>query len=367
MARLKHGLRVASICLFLALAGCGDGGGVASTPPPVTVSDPVPSPVTPASLSPSAAFTNAMQSGGFVTLSQSDQFTDAVTGSDASGNNIHSYKHDYAIAAKAFVSYDLASNTYTLNYTKKDNTAGTTSFAPLTAQDGPNVTIVANGVPDPTEVNTGKFICYTSGCYGNDVYVTHTGSGPFVYSYTAFASAGTNSISLAVGGGGYTIYQAVFGMPTPNVAVPRTGSANYTLDLLGRVGGTGTGKVDFGAGTYNFSGTLKGSSSSSPDATTTFSGTFDSTGTLTSGANGFGGFINVSTKYVVVGSATVTSLTETTAYRGELTGLFFGPQAQELGGLFNAPATSHTSTNPAAIPTSPAGVTPFSGAILGHK
>ena len=284
---------------MLALAGCsGSGAGsvasVSGTPAATSNNVPVPVSVTPAGLSPSTSFSTAMQSGTFVSIPST---------------------------AGTYVSYDAASNTYTLS--------------------GPSNTTLPSGKADPTEVNVPQAISGTAN-FGTVTYlVTHTGSGPFVYSYTAVASVHSVLTSGVTSQTSVNDNLAVFGMPTAASAVPRTGSATYALDVLGAFTGTGTGNVNFASGSYNFSGNL---------AQGGITGTFSSNGTLASASNGFSGTIGVSLNQ---GAAT---------YNGSLGGMFFGPAAQELGATFVASPTTSNGTLGTNVANNP-----VVGAILGHR
>ncbi|WP_206245250.1 HupA family protein [Novosphingobium terrae] len=292
---------------LLALAGCGSDGGsgvnsVSTTAPGGTGSTPTPTPVTPTGLSGSTSFGAAMQGGNFVSIPST---------------------------AGSYISYDAASNTYSLI-----STARSTQFK--------------SGTSDPTEVSYGSSFSGTANS-GSSIYVvTHTGNGPFVYSYAAFASVHSYASSIVPLTTNVSDDVAVFGMPTPTSAIPRTGSATYALDLMGTYLGTGTGSVNFGSGSYNFSGNITQMASYNGGdgiSHTSASGTFQSTGTLASAGNGFSGAVNLT-----VGS---------NSYSGPIGGLFFGPAAQELGGTFVASSTTSGASGAAA--------NPVVGAILGHK
>jgi hypothetical protein len=254
------------------------------------------------------------------------------------------------------ISYDAVKNTYSLSYTDSNFSRRVDFINPSPA---PDVKIVATGSPDPTEIGYSKDDCYMSGCYSDLQTVTHTGAGSFVYTYTAFATFAQGGDSFTSGASANDTL-AVFGFLTPAASVPRSGSATYTLDLMGTKPGTGSGKVDFGGGTYSFSGTLNSNNVG------TFGGTFSSNGTLASSANGFSGYIDVTTKLDYAGSSGA-MVNQTTTYRGVLGGAFFGPQAQELGGVFNAPAVTASSTDPSNPAPAPNAISAFTGAILGHK
>lgn len=297
--------RALGVCTLFALAGCGsDGGGAVNSisAPPASNSTPTPAPVTPAGLSTSTSFGAAMKSGNFVSIPS---------------------------VAGAYISYDAASNTYSLV-----STSPTIQFN--------------SGTSDPTEVSFGRGISGSANS-GSGIYViTHTGNGPFVYSYTAIASVHQITSSTVPIATNVSDNFAVFGMPTAASAIPRTGSATYALDLMGTYLGTGTGSVNFGSGSYNFSGNITQMASFDGGAGinhTSASGTFQSTGTLASASNGFSGTVNLT-----AGS---------NSYSGPMGGLFFGPAAQELGGTFVASSTTSGATGIAAAPVV--------GAILGHR
>lgn len=330
---------------LLALSGCGGDGpaGVASTPP-VTQASPAPSPVTPANLTPSTSFSNTMQSGNFVTIRATDTST---IGSDGKTTAVIN-----PADTTNYISYDAASNVYTVNSTNASGQATTQAFD----RTGTQVVVTASGSPDPTEVNYSSFICYTSGCYSSSHLITHTGSGGFQYTYTAFAAIHGSSSSIVGPVSTPSDDVSVFGFPTPAAAVPRAGSATYTLDLVGSYAGTGTGSVNFGSGSYSFSGTLSPTTGS---VQTT--GTFQSTGTLASATNGFSGTVSLNVNQTI-SNGTAAATQNAYTFSGSIGGAFFGPAAQELGGTFIAANTSATSTMAnASAPT------PAVGAILGHR
>jgi hypothetical protein len=287
-----------------------------------------------------------MQSGNFVTIRASDTTT---TGSDSKTTVVIN-----PADTTNYISYDAASNVYTLNYANSSGQASKTAFD----RTGTQPYVTANGSPDPTEVKYSTGSCYTSGCYGSSYVVSHTGASGFVYTYTAFAAIGGNS-SPIVGSSTQSADFSVFGFPTPVSAVPRTGSATYALDLVGSYTGTGSGSVNFGSNSYSFSGTLTPSAATSTVQTT---GTFQSTGTLSNTTNGFNGTVSLSVNQTISNGSAAAATQNAYTYSGAIGGMFFGPAAQELGGTFIAPTTSATSTAVGATTPSPA-----YGAILGHR
>lgn len=351
MTNIEKGTRFAGISVLLLLAGCGGSGAQIGGVNSPSSTLPTPVLVTPGTLSASTSFSNVMASGGFATIRASGDFTFTAATSDSKS------KTEVVISPNDmtnFISYDAATNTYALNVTNSAGQSSKQIFDPQAA--GPRGTISANGNPDPTEVRYEKGDCFTGGCYGGErLSITHTGAASFAYTYTAVAMVQFSS-SSALGSFSFQDEVAVFGMPTPATAVPRTGSATYALDLLSNIyTGTGTGSVNFGAGTYDFSGTIN-----QVLGVSTNTGTFQSSGKLASGSNGFSGIVNLSvTRTFPSGSP---SGTEKYAFRGPIGGSFFGPAAQELGGAFVAPATSYTSTAGSIGEPSP-----IYGAILGHR
>lgn len=340
--------RIAGIGMLFTLAGCGGDGGVNSTSGGSTTPlAPAPSAVTPSGLSASTSFSNTMQSGNFVTLRAA-----ATVDRPASNSGTASPTVQIAAAdANNFISYNAATNVYTLNYTGSSGTQSKVDFTPT----GARPTITANGSPDPTEVNFSYNDCYTSGCYSSNYIISHKANN-FTYTYTAFGSNSSSSLSMVDSSSSASTSFFVFGFPTPTAAVPRSGSATYTLDLVGTYPGTGTGSVNFAAGTYNFSGNI---AQSTAYAQTT--GSFQSTGTLAT-TNGFSGTINLTVNQTIINPSSTANTVNNYTFKGSIGGLFFGPSAQELGGTFVAPNTS-TQSNVSGTPVA----SPAYGAILGHR
>jgi hypothetical protein len=131
-----------------------------------------------------------------------------------------------------------------------------------------------------------------------------------------------------------------YGLDTPASAVPRTGTANYTLTLNGGVALTGQplrGITGSGLLIANFAGnslTTQGSytlTDPKADSYTNFRypldrGSWTGSGTIASAGNSFAG--------------TATFDSDTTAdFSASLAGKFFGPAAQEVGGSFSGSAS----------------------------
>ncbi|UYY79079.1 transferrin-binding protein-like solute binding protein [Sphingomonas sp. R1] len=149
-----------------------------------------------------------------------------------------------------------------------------------------------------------------------------------------------------------------FGMATSLAALPRTGSASYAVTLAGALvdaskpgpfalSGSGTLTADFASGAIATTGTATASYTDSSAATTTSSGSFTGSATLSSSANSFAGTLN---------------LALFAGYSGGLTGHFYGPAADEVGGAAaladaNGDVASVTLTGARAASGSAAGST----------
>ena len=141
------------------------------------------------------------------------------------------------------------------------------------------------------------------------------------------AQGGANSTT-------YGITDFVYGIPTPDAAVPRSGTGGFVIGLRGsaadadyvnlmNLAGAGTALVDFGSGTLTGNGDIffHEDFALAGRATRTAEGTFTLTGSIAGSANGFSGTLAFSG----IGN-----------YSGPVSGRFFGPGAEELGGSFSA-------------------------------
>jgi len=141
-------------------------------------------------------------------------------------------------------------------------------------------------------------------------------SGRLTYQYVAGGFwertvSGATSTSGSVDGFAY-------GVETPDAALPRSGTANYGIDLIGVMGypnsapsplaGRGTLYVDFAKGSIVITGEADGGT------------TFNGTATIASASNNFSGRF----EYYSLGSMT-----------GQIDGRFFGPGAQEVGAAWH--------------------------------
>jgi hypothetical protein len=117
----------------------------------------------------------------------------------------------------------------------------------------------------------------------------------------------------------------VWGQRTPGASVPRTGSASYNTVLDGTfinkngayaVSGTGTFGADFAAGTINYSSAATGTPEAG-GAAINF-GTMTGSGSIAFNSAGFSG----------------TGTTNGSGYAMDVNGNFYGPAADEIGGVF---------------------------------
>lgn len=204
----------------LASCGGGGGGGVASIPPPPVVPPPAPPPApppppppTPPSVSaPLLIFPGVTTSTQFATLGYQGSFSAKNTAASV-------------IASGFSASYDAAANNYVLDVPVSQ--AGVL----VSLSDG------STRLTDPS--NPGQ------------IQPISFGASRSTFQYTAFAYYQKQDDLVTAG-------WMTFGLPTPQSAVPVSGSAVYTAEAHGYGGGYIDGKAtlnfDFGAGIL--SGTL---------------------------------------------------------------------------------------------------------------
>ncbi|WP_416907673.1 MAG: beta strand repeat-containing protein [Polymorphobacter sp.] len=132
----------------------------------------------------------------------------------------------------------------------------------------------------------------------------------------------------------YLIDELAFGITTPNSALPRTGEGGYAIGVFGTAAdpdannlmlfaGQGTLLANFGSGAIMLNAGVNYAEDIQLSGVTpqTASGTLTGTATLSASSNAFDG------------SVTLTGLGN---YSGALSGSFFGPAAEEVGGGFSA-------------------------------
>jgi len=303
-----------SACVLLTACGGSGGGGVASTPTPPSAPSPSPSPNT--SL--------------FAPLTSESFANDAATGSATFAGIT---MPGSAASTPLTVSYNATAGSYTVATNGRSQTWGVSSQTAGTAQ-------------------TSDYRV-TKGDTDDILTLTKPGtSGPLTYQYVGggfwqrSVNAG-NSVS-----GSFDAF--TYGVPTPDAARPRTGQASYDVTLLGTMAtaswpyplalsGSGLLVADFANGKVTSAGTLRGTDTGGTNATIYGDVPFASSATI--GSTGtFNGLFNFA-------DATM---------KGDINGRFYGPNAEEVGAVFNATGTSASTPNA----TSPNVAV---GAIIGRR
>ena len=285
------------LALGLMLAGCGDGGGVASTPAPP----------------PAPTYTKIVDMTGNRTFQTAGvTYNTSPTGFSNGASNTH--------GSGVTVAYMANSDSYTVTAPG----GATQTFGPAELQ--------TPGIPTPDSLQYVK-VNGTTRDHLTLIVPSTTGGVPL--SYTVVGGWGTTDTSNNTG----TFRIAVGGAPTVASDMPKTGTASYTIGVLGtavvaqagplggigyppyNLGGdsTGTFSADFGRGTIatqlNLTGRLVLTGPGQPVATNF--GTYAGSGSLASGGPGFSGTF----------SGTFNGAPST----GVFSGLFLGPQAVEVG------------------------------------
>jgi hypothetical protein len=241
------------------------------------------------------------QTGGITYLAGSSGFSNGTTQAFGSGTT---------------VAYNAANDSYTL--TAPDGATQTFGVADRQIEVG------ANGVPpSPNSLFYSKFIGNTGHKF---TLVAPGGSVPL--SYTVIGTWSTKeeeelgTVIIGASTKLATVRIAVGGSPTLSSDMPKTGTANYTIGVVGSAISSGD--------SYNLSGSSSGTFSANfatGGITTTLTlagqpafsgsqinlGTFNGTGTIASGGPGYSGTLS--------GNGAT----------GVFSGAFFGPQALETG------------------------------------
>jgi hypothetical protein len=206
---------------------------------------------------------------------------------------------NYARATSSVI-YDPATGTYTVRDT--GSTSITSSFAPSNINAGASnaaFTVYSKSSGNET------FRLLNQGASNPLIQLTYVDYGEWKRSTTANGSTSVNDTYL------------VFGQKTPRASVPRTGTATYNTIYDGSfvnkngafaLDGTGGITADFGTGGLSYTALLNGV----PGGALAFSG---------SGA-------------ITFRSGNFTASANTSGYTMSLNGGFYGPAAEEVGGLF---------------------------------
>lgn len=302
------------MALILAmLSGCGGGGEVNSTPTPV------PSP-TPTPGQRNSNLTNLQFNESFANRGATLSATAVIEGGVLTANEIAGDQ------ANLSLQYDANSRSYTVSVDGESQT-----FAPSDLDRRPELDVYTKDSNRITDV----LILFRTGTPDSGLNLTYA-------SYGGWLRTDGNELSL---NSKQTYF--VYGIPTQASDLPRTGSATYTTivdgfwarpDALYSLGGTSSLSANFATGKVSTNMTLSGAhigilgyTPSEPQANL---GTLSGSATINRADASFSG--------TLAGSG----------YNGTLNGMFFGPQAAEVGASF--------SINNGAGSTA-------SGAIIGKK
>lgn len=234
-------------------------------------------------------------------LQSTIKYTRTATGATGQGN--------YARATSKIV-YDSATGSYTLRDT--GSLTITSTFTPANidaAASSSAFTVYKKGANE-------SFRRYNVGTVNQGIALTYVDYGQ--WRRTGAPSFGT--------GTAVNDTYLVWGTRTASADMPRTGSATYTTALDGTyvnkdgayaVSGTGNLTANFGGGTIGYSSTATGTKEIG--GTTLAFGTMTGTGTIAFGSSGFSG----------------TGAVNGNGYKMDVNGNFYGPAAQEVGGIFH--------------------------------
>ena len=280
----RYLLRTLSMSPLMLVAACGAGGAdVASTPPP-------------------SSYQKLAELTASTTLA-----TQAAT-YHSSRPNSAPIPTLQSQASSIEISYDPTNQTYTV---RGAPVIGSTTT--ITQNFGPSNAV--SGIP-------GSYENITTTVSRTDVRRLTIGTTPLTY---------TNVGSWAVGvttGTDQTFDTAYFtyGIPTKTSDMPKTGSASYALAVVGTgsrsLNGTGSLAASFAAGTVDVSlrvqATLVERAGSFTNVATIDVATVTGSGTISAAVNNPG----------------FSSSLSGGGYSGSINGLFYGPQAAEVGGAF---------------------------------
>ncbi|MBO9516714.1 MAG: hypothetical protein J7493_01460 [Porphyrobacter sp.] len=228
----------------------------------------------------------------------SETFTNAASRASATFNANGTSGTNGAISAT--ISFNASNNTYALT-----TPTGSISFGP--------------GDIDTAQSSAGGVVYVKeSGSRTDSLTVTRPGtSGRITYQYVGGAFWQRTTVGSNTASG--SIDSLVYGVETPSGSVPRTGSANYLVDLVGAIStadnlfsltGQGSTSVDFSTGQVLVVGVidmvpLLGKSAQ-----------FDGSAQLSSTSGQFSGTM---------------SFDDFGRFDGQLSGMLFGPHAEEIG------------------------------------
>ena len=207
------------------------------------------------------------------------------------------------------VVYDSATGTYTLRDTGNPSLTSTFGPANITGSDA-----AFTYYSKTSGSNVETFRLLNKGVGNPSIALTYVQYGHWRRASTTSGVTSSNDTYV------------VFGSRTPGSAVPRTGSAAYSTVLDGtyvnkngvyEVDGAGSLTANFGAGTIGYSATLTGTREGG--GTNIAFGTLTGTGSIAFRNAGFKG----------------TGTTNGSGFKLDVNGNFYGPAAEEIGGIFH--------------------------------
>jgi len=248
--------------------------------------------------------TNLTESQAFPAMQSTIKYT-RVSTTKATGTG------NYARATST-VRYDKTTNSYILRDTGSLALTSTFDLDNADASSTPQFTVVKHGTNETLRI-------YNPGATTQGIALTYTGYGQWRRTGTPQFGTGTAVNDT------YFVY----GLKTPSADVPRTGSATYTTALDGTyangtgvyaVNGTGSLTANFGAGTgtINYSANLAGVREGDSAALAGLGALTGGAGTITYRSSGFTSTVAATGGGFALG----------------VNGNFYGPAAQEIGGLF---------------------------------
>lgn len=300
---MKPSARWGACALLVVLAGCGEGGGVSSTPTPTPVPTPTPTPVPTPTPTPVGTITHPGNSQSFV--------NDAVTGTTILDLTTAKAQSPTGGPGSLTINYDAASRSYTIAIQGRQQTFG----------------------PADIDMDRDNYVSFAKPGGSSSDYLTVGANIIFEGSVPQYVGMGLWQHNDLSGSNQNTILDFfTYGFPTPASAVPRSGTMNYAVNMFGALStpnvslkvshGVGTFSADLGRGLFSLDAALK---------------SFD----FLTGQEVIGGGIQMRAGGRLSGSDG--SFSGNLSYQnldglvaGKLTGRLYGPNGQEVGGVFSA-------------------------------
>lgn len=294
------GKRIALLSVSLVLSACGGGGGTAPSPSP-----------TPVTTTDFTKWSDGVADKTIKAVGEGSQVSGAV-----SDGKIVSIVGPEDTTATALFTFDANSNLTQLALTSTSKTSPTSTTAVLFA--GGEISALSADA---------DFVKAISGA--SQALISKPNSS--AWDYQSFG------VWETPGGAGLLFNTMSLGAPTAGAAIPGNGTANFTGKVIGSyLNADGLGHTvlanlavtaDWGA--QSLALTTLGTRTSPDGGSFTNNDNLNLSGTLnyTAGTNGFSG-----------------TLTSTSGLTGSSAGQFYGPAAQELGGVFSLKAVNGVET-----------------------